>query len=60
MNVGNKIRHSTFKNIRPHGQEGVSGDGSNAQAIYLVRILPFAMNVPSKASRIVFRIASPL
>jgi len=35
--VGNKIRHSTFKNIRPHGQEGVSGDGSNAQAIYLVR-----------------------
>ena len=44
--MGNKIRHSTFKNIRPHGQEGVSGDGSNAQAIYLVRILPFAMNVP--------------
>ena len=35
--MGNKIRHSTFKNIRPHGQEGVSGDGSNAQAIYLVR-----------------------
>ena len=37
--MGNKIRHSTFKNIRPHGQEGVSGDGSNAQAIYLVRII---------------------
>ena len=37
--MGNKIRHSTFKNIRPHGQEGVSGDGSNAQAIYLVRYL---------------------
>ena len=43
--MGNKIRHSTFKNIRPHGQEGVSGDGSNAQAIYLVRISILSMNV---------------
>ena len=51
--MGNKIRHSTFKNIRPHGQEGVSGDGSNAQAIYLVRILDFhsSMNVPCGSLR---------
>ena len=50
--MGNKIRHSTFKNIRPHGQEGVSGDGSNAQAIYLVRIISIlAMNVPCGSPR---------
>jgi hypothetical protein len=35
VNVGNKLRHNTFRNIRPAGAEGVAGDNANAQAIYL-------------------------
>jgi parallel beta-helix repeat protein len=35
VNVGNKLRHNTFRHIRPQGQEGVAGNNANAQAIYL-------------------------
>lgn len=35
VNLGNAVRHSTFRNIKAERAEGVSGSASNSQAIYL-------------------------
>ena len=39
VNVGNAVRHNTFRNIKAERAEGVSGSGSNSQAIYLDDIM---------------------
>eukprot|EP01043_Picozoa_sp_COSAG02_P018964 COSAG02_NODE_900_length_16073_cov_87.296607_2_plen_331_part_00 len=45
VNVGNAVRHNTFRNIKAERAEGVSGSGSNSQAIYLDDIMRYVIIV---------------